>query len=299
MSAPRVIRLRYAGTCASCAAELAKGTQAQWDGEEKTATCMSCLGPTAVEPEARAAPDLFDLRLGETLAAPPAVPVAGEALEAIDRGVAGGSAAREWKRRHDKREQKIRRRYGKLSGVVLALTEDPQSTSAWAYGANGEKALGKQLDLLREEGVGVLHDRRIPGSRANIDHLVVAPHGVFVIDAKNYNGRVERRDRGGLFSTDYRLYVGNRDRTGLLAGMRNQSEAVRTALAVPREQIPIVQTICFVAADWSLFARPIQFDAVQVLWPRALVKQLRFEGPLDRTTIAEVERRLALALPAA
>jgi Nuclease-related domain len=66
--------------------------------------------------------------------------------------------------------------------------------------------------------MSVLHDRRIPGSRANIDHIVVAPCGVFVIDAKNYKGRVEKRDRGGFFSTDCRLYVGGRDKTPLVAG---------------------------------------------------------------------------------
>jgi len=42
-----------------------------------------------------------------------------------------------------------------------------------------------------------------------------------------------------------------------------------------------------------------QFDAVQVLWPRALVKQMRLEGPVSRFAIPEIERRLALALPPA
>ena len=267
-----LLRLRYPSTCGNCGAELSQGTQAHWNREKKRATCVACIE----------------------------VATFGDPAESeIDRGEAGGSASREWKRRHEKRETQIRSRYGKLGGVVLALTEDPHSTNAWAYGANGEQALGKLLDPLREQGMGVLHDRRIPGSRANIDHLVVAPSGVFVIDAKNYKGRVERRDRGGWFSADYRLYVGSRDKTALIGGMRKQAEAVRSALAVPPEEIPIIQTICFVAADWSLFARPIQFDAVQVLWPPALFTQLRSEGRLDRAGIRQIERQLALALPAA
>ena len=117
----------------------------------------------------------------------------------LDRGEAGGSAAEEWRRRHARRETAIRDRHGRLSGVVLALSTDPQFTSAWAQGANGERALGKLLDPLRKEGIAVLHDRRIAGSRANMDHIVVAPAGVVVIDANNYSGRVERRDRGGFF----------------------------------------------------------------------------------------------------
>lgn len=33
-----------------------------------------------------------------------------------------------------------------------------------------------------------VHDRRIPGSRANIDHIAVAATGVWVIDTKNATG---------------------------------------------------------------------------------------------------------------
>ena len=134
---------------------------------------------------------------------------------------------------------------------------------------------------------------------ADIDHVVVAPWGVFVIDAKNYEGRVERRDRGGWFSTDYRLYVGGRDKTALIAGLDKQVKAVRTALGEPFAEVRIYKTLCFVNADWSLFARPIELGGAHVLWPRALGKLIRSEGTLGRETIERIERTLALALPAA
>jgi len=62
----------------------------------------------------------------------------------------------------------------------------------------------------------VLHDRRIPGTRANIDHIAIAPSGLWAIDAKHYKGRVEHVDKGGWFLTDWRLLVGGRDKTGLV-----------------------------------------------------------------------------------
>lgn len=258
--------LRYPATCASCGTALSKGILASWDRAAKAATCASCLEPSAVE---------------------------------IDRGVAGGSAAREWQRRHDRREASIRDRYGKLGGLAVALTDDPDSTKAWAHGARGERALGALLDRLRDEGMAVLHDRRMPGSRANIDHIVVSRAGVFVIDAKNYKGRVERQDRGGWFSSDYRLYVGGRDRTPLVAGMQGQVAAVRKALGRAFDVTPISPTICFVDADWSLFARPLRMGSVQVLWPRALGKLIRTEGPLTPEQINRIERDLSLGLPTA
>lgn len=269
----KLLRLRYPATCSSCGGALAKGTEASWNRDTKTATCATCLGAPQV--------------------------VTAAAAEAIERGEAGGSAAREWRRRHERRERTIRSRYGKLSGVVLALSDDPHSTAAWDYGANGERALGTMLDPLRDEGLAVLHDRRIPRSKANIDHLVVAPWGVFVVDAKNYKGRVEKRDRGGFLSTDYRLYVGGRDKTALVAGMTKQAQAVRAALDDKDASVRICKTICFVDADWSLFARPIEMEGVHVLWPRALGKLIRTEGSLSRDEIARIERKLALALPAA
>ncbi|MGH3008406.1 MAG: nuclease-related domain-containing protein [Gaiellaceae bacterium] len=269
MATATLIRLRYPANCGSCGASLPRGDQAQWDRETKTATCLGCLEPPAVvEVE-------------------------------IDRGKPGGSAAREWQRRHDRREAAVRARWGKLASLALALSDDPHATKAWAYGSNGEHTLGTSLTTLREEGMGVLHDRRIPGSRANIDHLVVAPWGVFVIDAKNYKGRIERRNRGGLFSTDYRLYVGGRDKTPLIAGLDKQVAAVRAALAQQHASVRICKTLCFVNADWSLFAQPIELGGAHILWPRALGKLTHSEGPLNRETIVQIERTLALALPAA
>jgi hypothetical protein len=81
--------------------------------------------------------------------------------------------------------------------------------------------------------------------------------------------------------------------------MAKQVAAVRAALGDEFATVQICKAICFVAADWSLFARPIEMDGVQVLCPRALGKLIRSEGALGRDAIVQIERRLAAALPAA
>ncbi len=78
----------------------------------------------------------------------------------------------------------------------MTLTDEPQSTRSWQTGGKAERELGEALERMREEGPGVLHDRRIQGSKANIDHIVVGPAGVFAIDTKRYTGKIERRDHG-------------------------------------------------------------------------------------------------------
>jgi hypothetical protein len=42
--AVRQLRLRYAAVCAECGTALAPGTDAVWNRETKTATCMTCVG---------------------------------------------------------------------------------------------------------------------------------------------------------------------------------------------------------------------------------------------------------------
>jgi hypothetical protein len=133
----------------------------------------------------------------------PAVAQAAEEPQ-IDSGVAGASARREHERRKANREAKIRTAHPRIGGLVLALSDDPQSTTAWAVGARGEELLAKRLDSLADQGVLTLHDRRVPGTQANIDHIVIAPSGVYVIDAKRYKGRPSLRVEGGLFRATHR-----------------------------------------------------------------------------------------------
>jgi len=56
-------------------------------------------------------------------------------------------------------------------------------------GAQGEKAVGQFLERLRQGGYEVFHD--IPTAEFNIDHVIVGPAGVFMVETKTW------RKRGG------------------------------------------------------------------------------------------------------
>lgn len=59
---------------------------------------------------------------------------------------------------------------------------------AYERGAQGEEATARALTALPKDWV-VLHDVRWPGRRfANIDHVIVGPAGVFVVDSKLWAG---------------------------------------------------------------------------------------------------------------
>jgi hypothetical protein len=149
----------------------------------------------------------------------------------------------------------------------------------------------------------VVVDGRIPETRANIDHIAITRSGtVWAIDAKNYKGRVRRVDKGGWFSTDLRPYVGRRDRTKLVLGMAKQIDAIRAALSgsPAREQsVEVRAALCFVDAEWSLFAKPFALGGVWIGWPKALTDRLREAGELMREQLALLARSVASALPPA
>jgi hypothetical protein len=104
-----------------------------------------------------------------------------------------------------------------------------RTTEAWRIGAAGERATGAALAELPSE-FAVIHDLRMPGSRANIDHLVIGPTGVFTIETKNYSAPVVIR-RGVVRS-------GRRLLDGVLDQAVGQAEAVTSTLGV--EVRPVV-----------------------------------------------------------
>ncbi|HZV34321.1 MAG TPA: nuclease-related domain-containing protein, partial [Verrucomicrobiae bacterium] len=53
----------------------------------------------------------------------------------------------------------------------------------WRLGFSGERAVGEQLNQLMTEGCRVFHDFPL-AKNWNIDHIVVAPTGVFAVETK-------------------------------------------------------------------------------------------------------------------
>jgi hypothetical protein len=89
-------------------------------------------------------------------------------------------------------------------GWGLRFRPSPDAV-AWRRGATGERRTARLLGPLEQHGWAVLHDLAIPGSRANLDHLMIGPGGVFVIDSKQYRGRLRLDPSGRLWHGRYPL----------------------------------------------------------------------------------------------
>jgi hypothetical protein len=87
---------------------------------------------------------------------------------------------------------------------VLRFRPSPDAR-AWQRGAAGERRTARLLDPLERHGWAILHDLAVPSSQANLDHLAIGPGGVFVIDSKQYSGRLQLDSSGRLWHGHYPL----------------------------------------------------------------------------------------------
>jgi hypothetical protein len=90
------------------------------------------------------------------------------------------------------------------AGWRLRFRPSPAAV-AWRQGAAGERRTARLLARLERYGWAVLHDLALPGSQANLDHLVIGLGGVFVIDSKQYRGRLQLDASGRLWHGRYSL----------------------------------------------------------------------------------------------
>ena len=98
-----------------------------------------------------------------------------------------------------------------------------EQARGWRRGAYGERRTARLLRRLARDGFVIFHDLAVPGADANLDHLVIGPTGVFVIDSKQWTGQVYQTADGLAWHNHYRL-----DRT--LDTVRWEAETVSRLL---------------------------------------------------------------------
>jgi hypothetical protein len=210
--------------------------------------------------------------------------------ERLDSGTAGASARREHARRKASRERAVRAKHPRIGGVLLALQDEPSHERAWATGAAGEERVAKLLAKYLDARIALLHDRRIPGTRANIDHIAVAASGVWVIDAKCYKGQKVTVERP-LFGKP-KLLIGRRDKTRLIDGVQRQVEAASLVVSRIAPGTPVRGALCFSDAELPLIGR-LRINDFELLYPRQLAKRINRPGPVCEADSAALAVGLA------
>jgi nuclease-like protein len=112
-----------------------------------------------------------------------------------------------------------------LVGWRLRFRPSEQARS-WQRGARGERRTARLLRRLTRDGYSCFHDLAVPGSDANVDHLVIGRSGVFVIDSKQWTGQVHQGVDGLAWHNHYPL-------ARALQTVRWEAEAISRLLGTP------------------------------------------------------------------
>jgi hypothetical protein len=134
-------------------------------------------------------------------------------------------------------------------------------TAAWRRGARGERRTARALHKLVRRGWTVLHDVAVPSSRANGDHLLIGPPGVFLVDSKAWHGHITQAVDGQAWHNGHPL-----DQT--IATVRWEAEQVAGALGAP-----VLPLLC--VHDTRISWDGIYVDNVPALSPARLVALLQ------------------------
>jgi hypothetical protein len=195
---------------------------------------------------------------------------------------------------------------GVIVGAALVLflwmwDEPPEVISKWARGAEGERMTAKALRRLPRGSWHVRHD--LAARFGNVDHVVVGPGGVFLLDSKNLTGRALVEE--GILSLE-RLGSRAFPLTGLPRSLHGAASGLRDRLAQATGWAADVYPVVVVCNDFPqrrAQAGRLTYVAVGELvdW---LLEQPQRVAPNDLEAIAAILRELpaapdfALAQPA-
>jgi hypothetical protein len=185
------------------------------------------------------------------------------------------------------------------AGLAATTAHRRQLVASWRQGAKGERQTARLLAKLEQDGWRVLHDLAIPGSRANVDHLVIGPGGVWVVDSKLWGKRVWWDPRHGWMHGQAAI-------TPELNTTRWEATQVEQALAdtlaATARHLPGGYGID-VQLAWCVHGEPLPggklvVDGETLVSPRRLLSLLRAgRGPtLPPAAVEEITRMAATVL---
>jgi hypothetical protein len=157
-----------------------------------------------------------------------------------------------------------------VAGLAWVLRFRPSSDAlAWRRGAAGERRTARLLAPLERHGWAVLHDLAIPGSAANIDHLLIGPGGVVVIDSKQYRGRLRLDPHGFLWHGRHLL-------VSTLRRVRWEADQADEVLGVADLTVAAMVAVHGASVPWGR----LEVDGVTVAAARRVPDLLRALPPI-------------------
>ncbi|MFE0107097.1 nuclease-related domain-containing protein [Streptomyces sp. NPDC059009] len=121
--------------------------------------------------------------------------------------------------------------------LMRRIYEPSPQVRRWQLGAAGEQRTARILTSLTRQHWVVLHDRRVPDSRANLDHIALVPDGMgaVYVDTKTTRGGGRVSVRGGV------LRIGRSSYKNALSTVEWEAAQASKALGVPVSPVIAIQ----------------------------------------------------------
>jgi hypothetical protein len=197
--------------------------------------------------------------------------------------------------------QQLQRPVAPVGGYSALRRSHGNGDRNWRKGAIGEFRLDAYLHRELTSGEIILSDRSIPGGRGNVDHVVIAPSGIWVIDAKLWSGTINLTRSGRGLNESRHLLVKEEDRTSVVEKIYDC--VIPIAQLVDDRTIRVHPAVVFVDGQWSnrlflrvVLNRPEVLNGVWIMWPKALLSKIKEPGPLSSEQVSAIGHHLDAAL---
>ena len=229
----RLIKAKRLSICESCSEQFEIGTDIYWSRSLGVIRCVNC-GKSELS----------------------------QAKESI--GTPGKSAQNIVKKKLDARRERALTLFPKTGKLALRIIPPSKGTQNWVKGAKAEAEVGELInEFSRKHGFKVLHDRAVPKSKANIDHIIVSETGIFVVDTKNYEGKIKvKKEPGREGKIVENLYINDLKRNNLISKVKTQVDLVQNVLTDNGLLYPVYGTLAFFHGEFPIFKRPMRVDGI-------------------------------------
>ena len=173
-------------------------------------------------------------------------------------------------------------------GMATKLWGARRTTESWLKGSEGEVLTANALDHLPDSYV-VFHDLRMPGSRANIDHVLIGPTGAFTIETKHFTSDVVIRWG--------RARHAGRSMNDVVDQATRQADAVREVLGCPVRALVCIQGAPVSVEGW--FRKPVVDGVRFCSGPRLVPTVTRLGAVFDAAEVRDLASRCRIGLRSA
>jgi len=179
-----------------------------------------------------------------------------------------------------------------LAAALVLFDSPPAHVERWRSGADGEKSTARTLRPLLSRGWTLFND--IPTGHGNIDHVLVGPPGIFMLESKRLAGRA-RVEASGLVIRWHEDPDDGYENDSIAGRARGAAFELHSRIDWPGAS-PWVQAVVVL---WAAFdQRPVERD--KVAWVRGdqLVavlgeRPIRFTGDVLRRLTSQTGKAVA------